>query len=176
MSEPVYFRPPDYLYSLRSAPHYGWWAGRLADGRQLLFSVRVAFFDAAGDLLSVRGRDRYPLPAEWLPRRPAGAEMAAPLPHGIEAKPRWVEQLGFEEGPIRVNRFFLPDVQVGVADLPESLAEFILDPEGASPHDWERTKMPQDAEEWLRDGLFCFHCGGGECYLESDGRVSASPA
>ncbi len=147
-------RPLDYLYSLRSEEAYGWWTGTLKDGRQVLISGVVIFFDCAGNLLAVDDANLR----HW---RPA-------------AVPYWRDQMGFEEGPIHVKRFHLPEHQMGIDDITDAMSEFLDEPSDNSWSDEERQEYPEMIREWVRDGQYVFNSGAGDYYMSHDGVVETS--
>jgi hypothetical protein len=161
MRSPFYFRPPDYRYTLRSEMAYGWWTGVIRGDRQFLRGVEaVATFDRAGELLQVEEVEGYPVPAEWRDQPGASGRVSVP----------WAAELGFEECPIRVKRFWVPQKWLGIEDLPDILAEYFTDPERFLARGDVR---PEDALAWKRSDQFVFHCGC-DYWLNSRGDVESS--
>jgi hypothetical protein len=140
----------------------GWWTGVIRGDRQLLRSVgAVATFDRAGDLISVEATDGYEIPAEWRDD-PKGSE---------RVKPAWATAAEFQECPVRVKRFWVPEHGLGVEDMPDILAEWFTDPAACLAHGDVR---PQDAQTWRGSDRFVFHCGCGDYWLNRRGEVVAS--
>jgi hypothetical protein len=69
--------------------------------------------------------------------------------------------------PISVLRFWIPDIWVGVEDLPESLADYFLNPD-------EFSQEPNDVDLWLLNGMFVFNNGWSDYYVSREGRVETS--
>jgi len=171
LDEPVYLRPPDYRYCLRSQPYYWWFTGSIRGDQQLLLVAGCALeFDWAGQLVTVRERDTgpyYPIPRSLFPAeiRDRGCS---------DEQAEWVREVGFEEGPILVCRFWLPERWLGISDLPHGLRELHRNPAEFGAE--EATELRADAAEWVESGLFGFECGSGETYISRDGECLASPA
>ena len=73
----------------------------------------------------------------------------------------------FEEAPIKIKRFWLPKLSIGIEDLPDILAEFYVDP--------QRFGMrPQDVEAWKASDQYVFHAGCSDYYLNGEGGVETS--
>jgi hypothetical protein len=155
---PYYFRPPDYRYRLYSERGYGWWTGVVRGDQQLyLGPTAVLLFDRKGGLLRVEDKSLYPVPKEWRDRPCASAECS-------EA---WPRELGFKEAVIEVKRFWLPELWIGVEDMPDTLAEFYTDP--------ERFELePGDVDSWKESDQYVFHAGCGDYYMNSEGGVETS--
>ena len=171
LDEPVYLRPPDYRYCLRSQPYYWWFTGSIRGDRQLLLVAGYALeFDRAGRLLDVRERQGdpyYPIPRSLFPAeiRDRGCP---------DEQAGWVRELGFEECPVLVRRFWLPERWLGVSDLPWGQRDLHRDPSAFDPE--EAADMRADAASWIESGMFAFNCGNGETYIGRDGECLASPA
>ncbi len=162
MHQPYYFRSPEFRYTLRSNIAYGWWTGVILGERQLLRSVgATVLFDRSGDLIRVEGIEEYPIPAEWRDD-PKGSE---------RVRPPWAVALEYQECPIRVRRFWIPDRWLGVEDMPDILSEYFTDRQAFLAHGDVR---PEDAETWKRSGQLVFHCGCGDYWLNSRGYVETS--
>jgi len=162
MHQPFHFRPPEQRYTLRSDMACGWWTGTIRGEQQFLRSVGAAVtFDRAGELVRVEGVEGYPVPAEWRDD-PKGSE---------RVRPPWAIALEFEECPIRVKRFWIPERWLGVEDMPDILAEYFTDRAAFLAHGDVRA---EDAESWKGSGQFVFHCGCGDYWLNSRGDVETS--
>jgi hypothetical protein len=147
-------RPDDYLYTLRSEEAYGWWTGILRDGRQVLVSIEAVFFDHEGNLLAVDATGSVRLPTS--------------------ETPSWRDILGFKEGPIRIKRFRLPEQQITIEDITDTMSEFLDDPCPESWSEEERQEYPELIREWLQDGQYVFYSGAGDYYMSRDGEVETS--
>lgn len=148
------------LYPL--APRQGYFdAGVLADRRQALMSffwtgLTAVFFSPDGALL---GHEVRPLPSE--PERHPGIGM--PLHKDTfeaavqTALSGWKAELGFEDHAIRVRRFEIEDLGVGIEDYPEHLAEFLNAPELAGPDEDARPEALESVRAWDEDGSFVLY-------------------
>jgi hypothetical protein len=155
---PYYYRSPDYRYCLFSDLAYGWWTG-IVHGNQQLFlgPTAVLLFDHEGNLVRVEDNRLYPVPKEWHERSPALTECS-------EA---WPRDFGFREAAIKTKRFWLPDLWIGIEDMPDNLAEFYTDP--------ERFELePDDVETWKSTDQYVFHAGCSDYYMNSEGGVETS--
>lgn len=162
MHQPFYFRPPEYRYTLRSEMGYRWWTGVLEDDRQFWRGVGTAVtFDRAGKLLRVEEVESYPIPPEWY-HDPSGAQ---------RVRPPWAVDLDFEECPIRVRRFWVPERWLGIEDMPKILSEYFTDREAFLAHGDVRA---EDAESWKALGQFVFLANGGDYWINSRGDVETS--
>jgi hypothetical protein len=155
---PYYYRPPDYRYCLFSELGYGWWTGIVRDHQQLFLGpTAVLLFDCDGNFMRVEDKQLYPVPKEWRERTPARAECSEEWPH----------KLGYKEAVIEVKRFWLPNLWIGIEDMPDLLAEFFTDP--------ERFELdPDDVEAWKATDQYVFHAGCGDYYMNSEGGVETS--
>jgi hypothetical protein len=162
MHQPYYFRAPEYRYTLRSDMAYCWWTGVIRGELQFLRSVGATVtFDRAGELVRVAGIEDYPIPTEWR-NDPRASE---------RVRPEWAVTLEFEECPIRVRRFWVAELWLGVEDMPEMLSEFFTNQKACLDHGDVR---PEDPELWKASDQFVFHCGCGDYWLNSRGDVVSS--
>jgi hypothetical protein len=158
MHEPFYVRPIDYRYTLASEPVYGWWTGRIRGGRQLLLGVNaVLLFDEEGNLQQIEGIERYPVPHGWQEVPPSQSN----------GNVSWLVKLEFDERPIRIKRFWLPELWLGIEDLPDGLAEYYTSPETFELE-------PEDVQWWTEVGQYVFHAGCGDYYMNREGGVETS--
>src|SRR5262245_18932515 len=162
LDEPVYLRPPDYLYRLRSAPGWPMFTGTIAGDRRLLLVAGCAVeFDAEGHLVGLRdgGGQGYPIPQSLFPAdfpdRGCPDEQAG-----------WVPELGFRQGPIEVRRFWFPDRWIGISDLPLMLWDLPRDPDLFTDKQWTEVR----ASDWFAWGNFAFRCGTREVYIGREGQ------
>jgi hypothetical protein len=160
MKPPFYFRAPDYRYTLRSDSAYGWWTGVTRDERQLLVSRNgTLVFDRRGQLLTVADDSEYPIPPEWK-AGPAVVPCSVPWPQAVQ----------FEECPLRVRRFWVPERYLGVADMPDLLAEYFTDPDTFRARGDVRA---EDALAWRDSDEYVFHCGC-DYFMSGRGDVESS--
>ena len=117
-------------------------------------------FDRAGRVLEYAVRDTPP--------------GTGPRGHGpsSDALREWQRYLGFEPRTIRVRRFSIPDVEVGIEDLPSHLADFLDDPE-SEPDPARREETAESARRWLEDGDFVLYWGN-DLFVDAEGHVTSS--
>jgi hypothetical protein len=158
MHAPYYFRPPDYRYCLASEGAYGWWTGIIAGGQQV-FRGPTAFivFDEDGHVVRVEDSSRYPVPPEW---------HSVPQPP-FQGSTAWLTELRFNQRPIRVLRFWLPEWWIGIEDMPDTLAEFYTAPEAF-------VLESSDVQAWVDTDQYVFHAGCGDYYMNRVGEVETS--
>jgi hypothetical protein len=77
------------------------------------------------------------------------------------------EAVEYQDAPIEVLRFWVPDRWLGIEDLPDTLAEFYTAPD-------KYEMEPGDPELWLQAGQFMFYPGGGSYIMGPWARVEAS--
>jgi hypothetical protein len=163
IDEPVYLRPPEYCYCLRSAPGWPMVTGAITGERQLVAVANLALiFDDQGQFLEVYGEasgQACPIPKSLLPEnfqdRGCSAELAT-----------WVRRLEFEQRPIFVRRFWLPEPWIGISDVPLMLWDLPRDPDLFTEKQWAEVR----ASEWLEWGNFAFRCGEFEVYIGREGQ------
>lgn len=171
LDDPVYLRPADYRYCLRSQPYYWWFTGAICGDRQLLLVAGSALeFDRDGRLLSARHVEDgsvYPVPRALFP--PAIRDRGC-----LDEQAGWVRELQFEECPILIRRFWIPERWLGISDLPSGQRDFHRDPSSVGVD--EAAELRADAAGWIESGMFAFVCGNGETYIDRGGECLASPA
>lgn len=155
---PFYFRPPDYRYRLFSERFYGWWTGKVQGKQQMLCGpTAVLFFDWEGNLIRIENKQLYPTPKECFDAANAWAE----------CREAWPKELQFKEAVVDLKRFWLAEKWIGIEDMPDGLAEFYTAPE-------QFEMEPEDVQSWMGSGLYVFHSGCGDYYMNSDGGVETS--
>ena len=176
---PEPLRSETRIYSIQ--PEQGYFdAGVTGDGRQILMGLYCPalvgiFFDAAGKLINHETRHLEFLqasnvvvdgkPIEGLVRN-----------YDIDDKriaPRmrvWQKELVFRPATIRVMRFFLTELAIGIADYPEYFSE-ILDDARAS--DEEKSDVRDSVRHWDADGQFVLRWGN-DYWLDRAGEVVSS--
>jgi hypothetical protein len=117
----------------------------------------VLFFDEVGNLQRTAGVEEYPIPEEWRRIPPAQGHACV----------SWPAELEFEERPIRVRRFWLPELRLGIEDLPDDLAEYYTSTETFESE-------PEDVQWWIDVGQWVFHAGCGDFYMNREGGVETS--
>lgn len=180
------------LYAVQGNDWYGWWAGRLPDGRQVLAAfggrsvyysrwhqmthpeladpnagaptLYLALFDRAGRLREVRTR---PDPLKIDPKAKAlngvGPEFDAAELEAYLAG----EFGGFERATIRVYPFTIPEIGLQLHPLLSSHEGFLDD-----PTDYDEEEQ-ESIREWITEG-----CSellyGNDYFLGGDGEVTSS--
>ena len=150
------------MHSIRTRPST-YFAGQLSDGHQALLGwlgngIVLVLFNIAGELVRT---DRLPL--EFDPTREFGPEAEKKVCNEII---RVVDKLGFVDGPIRVNPFFLDDLHAGIRSLPEDLEDFLANPTRFSDEDMELFRA--DIAKWCSLGN-CVLRWNNDYDLDSDG-------
>lgn len=77
------------------------------------------------------------------------------------------EAVSFQDEPIHVLRFWIPERWMGIEDLDSELALVYTDPV-------EAVMEPSDIDAWVRAGQFVFHCGWGDYVMGPEGQVVSS--
>lgn len=162
VDDPVYLRPPDYRYCLRSDLHHPMVTGAIGKDRRLLLVMGLELvFDAGGYLLSVREADAttYPLPQFLFPE--SIRDRGVP-----DDQAGWMEELNFREGAIFVRRFWLPERWLGISDIPYGFVDLPRDPDLLT--DAQRADLIDS--DWFDDGDFALRCGDTDVYIGPTGK------
>jgi hypothetical protein len=109
--------------------------------------------------LTVLEAAAYPVPPEWRHEQ-------AVTPCSVA----WPAAVGFEECPLRVHRFWIPQRHLGIEDMPDLLSEYFTNPAAFSAHGDVRAA---DALGWQKSDDFVFHCGG-DFLMNRHGDVTSS--
>jgi hypothetical protein len=162
-------------------PEQGYFdAGMTGDGRQVLMGLYcpdlvAIFFDASGDLICHEARH-----LEFLQR--SGVIVDGEPIEGMvgyydiydERIPRrivaWQGGLQFRSTTIRVKRFFLGELGIGIEDYPSHFGEILDDP-GSS--DEYKDDVRDSMRLWDADGQFVLHWGN-DYWLDDSGQVTSS--
>jgi hypothetical protein len=168
-----------HLYEIQ--PEQGYFdAGMTGDGRQVLMGLYcpdlvAIFFDASGALISHEARR-----LEFLQR--SGVIVDGEPIEGLvgyydiydeRIPPRivaWQEELEFRPATIRVKRFFLEELGIGIEHYPSHFGEILDDP-GTS--DEEKDDVRDSMRHWDADGQFVLHWGN-DYWLDDSGEVTSS--
>ena len=151
--EQIPSKPPLSLYQIQN-DIYHYQTGRLSNGNQLLIQ---------SDL------DGPPLPlAHWIEFDTEGNLLAAydqstpqPLPGSSS----------FTLGTIKVKPFFIPEILIGIQDLPDHYQEFLDHPENANED--ERFYYPEEIQAWREAGNFVLWFNE-DYYLNEEGELESS--
>ncbi len=165
---PVYVRAPDYRYCLRSESGYGWLTGVIDNNRQVLLFFGVWFeFDRKGQFIATH--DFHVEQTDTIEQvlfRFQNQEF-------VSSDGR-MQGVVFEECPIFIQRFWMPNPRVGISDLPYGLKDDYLNRDSFSEK--EREVMLANVLEWVEVEYYAFSTGGGETYIAKNGDCLASPA
>lgn len=161
------------MYRLQTHPVLDYCAGHDQHGEAILFGLRyphivAVLFDRAGRFLEIRVR---PLGFE-APTVHSQGPYITEDPFFLErVKDRlllWQDEFGFVEGPIVVDCFRIPELLIGIDDLPRHLKKFLKAPADFSSD--EQSNYPEIIRDWTTDGN-CVLWWGREYYLNKDGEV-----
>ncbi len=135
---------PQRLYLIQNDAHH-YHAGRLDNGSQVLMDgfYRVEF-DTEGNFLAAFSRETSELPL--------------------------VVQ-SFVPGTISVKAFSLPELGLGIQDLPDHYQDFLDHPENNNED--ERQHYPKEIDEWRESGSFVL-LRNEDYYLNADGEIESS--
>jgi hypothetical protein len=169
VGKPLFTR--ERLYCLQTSYEDGnvadFYAGRLADGRQALLGVYLpklvlVLFDAAGNYLEYQTRPLADGPK-------SGPVTDVDRAEFVTRRQRWQRELGWQEQPIQVRRFALPEQRIYLADYPEWATLLLYDPY-SYPTPQERAELRRQMEEWDREGCFVFWWSR-DYHMNKDGEV-----
>jgi hypothetical protein len=129
---------------LRSNERLGWLTGRTADGEHVLCGRHGAksfllHFSKEGELKEQRGLDGEPGEALTI------------------------------EKPVRVFEFEVPELDVGLYQLPKEFREFLDNTWDYD--DSERGKIAVQINDWRESGHYVFHWDGEEYHCDEEGKV-----
>lgn len=167
---------PDRRYTLQ--PGQGYFdCGVAADGRQVVMSffwdgLTALIFSPEGEFLRTEVR---PLPQQPEAHPKTGRPLRSP---GFEAAvdtalQEWTAELGLETQPVRVARFELPELGLGIEDRPGHFEEFLEAPELYEPDAEERAHIESEIRDWDRAGNFVLYWGN-DLWLDGQGNVTSS--
>jgi hypothetical protein len=151
-------RRADHLYTLRSHPTYQFCTGELPNGNQMLLSAIEGVlleFSTDGDLLATHNRPfSGPDYKTWLNER--------------------LQEVPFQDGPIRVKRFPSGNCPVSIADLYPNYERFLDHPEDPEFSEEERRELPAMIEAMLAEGRFLLFCNANDYDVDAEGHVVGS--
>jgi len=81
---------------------------------------------------------------------------------------QWQAEFGFIEGPVIVESYYIPELSIGIEDLPRHFNKFLKDPASFSKD--EQFNYPEIIRDWTTDGNFVLWLGR-DYYLNKDGEV-----
>jgi hypothetical protein len=173
-------RGQSYVYPIQSHEYYDFQAGMTGDGRSVLMGLLCPYlvaisFDAQGNLREVQRRFLEFLQASGMlvDREPIDGQVRSYNIYDERIPERlagWQREIGFSPSTIRVKRFFVPDLGVGVQDCPAHFAEILADPDETEE---EKDSIRESLREWETDGQFVL-LWGNDYWLDSRGEVTSS--
>jgi hypothetical protein len=147
--------------------------GLTRNGEQVIMGipdlcVAAAFFDAQGKHLRHETRRlTNALPPSSLNPHNALRDLIPQLWALVDA---WKLEVGFMPSAISVFKFSLPDLELGIDDLPKYLQDIVDDP-SSELDEQHRQECLSEIEEWRRLGKFAV-CWGNEYWMSSTGAVT----
>ena len=135
---------PRSLYSIQNdVDHYH--TGFLSSGNQVLMDEATRIeFDTEGNMLAV-----------FTEEAPQSSSMMLP----------------FTPGTISVKSFFLPELWLGIRDLPDHYQDFLDHPENSNED--ERFYYPEEIKEWREGGNFVLWWNE-DYFLNEEGELESS--
>lgn len=170
---------PRRLYSIR--PDSGYFdVGVTDDGRQVLMGpwlpdLVAVFFDASGNLVGRESRrpgflHNRGVVVDGSPVEGSVESLDVNDPRTLASIAAWQGELGFQPATIRVRRFHLDNLGVGIADHPDHLVEILSAPRAS---DADKENARDSLRSWDADGQFVLRWGE-EFWLDDAGEVVAS--
>jgi hypothetical protein len=156
-----------HLYPI--LPEQGYFdAGVTGGGRQVLMGLYcpdlvAIFFNRSGDLL---GTERRHL--EFLQRRGGAYDI-----YDERISPRlraWQNEMGYRPATIRVKKFFIAGLGIGIEDYPAHFAEILEDPDCSED---EKAGVRESMHFWDADKQFVL-LWGNDFWLDGTGEVVSS--
>ncbi len=162
------------LYNIRNSPPY-FYTGHLSDGMQALINVQMpdlfmVVFDADGNYLRTStkaiSQERH-LSDVPLAEAPPGSAYDEFTAHAQE----WQKELGVTPKTILVKQFYLPELHIGITDLPEHYQEVVDHPENFSAEHLQELQV--EVEAWLGSGEFVLDLDI-DYYMSEEGEVEST--
>ena len=168
-----------HLHLIQSGQGY-FDAGMTADGRQVLMGlycpdIVALFFDFSENLVNHESRR-----LEFLQR--SGVHVDGEPIEGmvgvydifdkqiLQRIAAWQEELGLRPATIRIKRFFLDELGIGIEDYPDHFGETLDDPNAS---DEEKADMLESIGLWDAEEQFVLFWGN-DYWLNGSGRVVSS--
>ena len=157
-------------YHIQNSTYY-FYAGYLENGNLVLMGIQqpklvMVEFDPEGNYLKTSDREVFQ------------ERLTSGLHHNetredilLSVLLDWQRDVAFRAGTISVKPFFLPELDIGIEDLPEHYQEVLDHPE---QYDAERlTELQGDIRDWRERGSFVLYWVE-DYYLDRDGDVESS--
>ncbi len=173
-------RDRSYLYAIQTHEDSFFHAGLAGDGRSVLMGLLCPylvsiFFDAEGNLLEVQKRSLEFLQARgvFVDGEPIEGQVRTYNIYDERIPERlaeWQQSMGVFPSPIRVKRFFLPEIGVGIEDFPDHFTEILADPHETEE---EKSSIRESMREWEEGDQFVLFWGN-DYWLNGSGEVISS--
>jgi hypothetical protein len=150
------------LYTLNLNGHYDFHTGSIKDGLQVLAShyhplLLIIVFDQDGNLKEVLERNFV--------------EEGVPVRDDKALLQQWLGSMGFEEAPIIVREFFLPDKKIGVRELTDGMYDFLNDPSQFSEVEAENYQQWIPGWKASKEFVFWWH---QDFWCDAEGYIIAT--
>lgn len=165
------FFAADRRYALHSVADYGYFTGTLGSRTALVCvgAPSSATSEAGGDTPEPKSVVLEVVHFDERGASVGGERITVPDGESLDGV---LEDLGFEEHPIRVQRFIHPAVELlALVPLPFHLHELLEDPEAIEPD--EGVELAEELRRWITDGCAVFHWGNAY-FVSRDGDVESS--
>jgi hypothetical protein len=159
-------RDSSHRYQIADPRGRSFATGLTKDGKQALIGILFPelvciLFNQEGELIQVQRRPFW------------DTQLASVPPQGIDKAElrKWQEELGFRPGQIHVTKFAIPELEVGIEDIPEHYLDAFRFP--ADFETDEAAALQKETEDWVQEGRFVLHWGT-DYWLDGSGTVIAS--
>jgi len=161
------------MYKVQSHPMDDYVTGTNRAGEPVMFGllypqVCCVLFDNSGKLVEVRLRQLRVLAKAVRKGGPyiiEDPDFQDKLKDQIRS---WQNEIGFKEHPIAIERFAIPQLRLGIAEMPPHFQDFKNDPDDSTEED--RREMPAMIDQWLAEGNFVLWWWT-DYYLDAHGEI-----
>ena len=84
----------------------------------------------------------------------------------------WQQDIAFKPGLIQVQKFFLPDRHLGIADIPKAFDAFLRNP-AIIEDEVERKELSKTLDDWKRKRMFVLWWGK-DYWLDEHGEIDST--
>jgi hypothetical protein len=150
MNKPYYYRQNSYLYDIKSHPDYYFCTG-YSDTIQALWGIigekiYLILFSRSGDLKTTKSFEAKEFISHF------NSNLYDVLLEKVSHKFKNEYQLN--EDLIRIKRFWISNLEVGIEDVTDNIKEFLLDPSEFQLDEQEDCK--ESFEEWKKEDQYVF--------------------
>jgi hypothetical protein len=85
----------------------------------------------------------------------------------------WKEELGFQQGEVRVRRFVLPELGLGIEDRLDYFEDMLRSPEWFADDEAGQEENYRFIREWDETGCFVLHWGN-DLWVDGNGEGTSS--